>query len=154
MEMPKVGPEHARLLAFVGEWEGDEQLEPSPWGPGGVAFGRMSFRSDLHGFAVIQDYIEQKDSIITFRGHGVLTVDPETKDILWYFFDSFGFPPDGPARGRFEGGVLTLDRVTPRGAARYVYRITADSCEFTIENKFQNDADFKRFMHGKYTRSD
>jgi Protein of unknown function (DUF1579) len=138
MDMPKTGPEHARLLAFVGEWEGDEQLMASAWGPAGVAFGRMSFRADLDGFAVIQDYIEQKDSHITFRGHGVLTVDPQTKDILWYWFDSFGFPPEASARG----------------AARYVYRITADSCEFSIENKFPNDPDFSLFMKGKYTRKD
>ena len=154
MEMPKTGPEHARLLAFVGEWEGDEELAPSVWGPGGVAFGRMSFRADLDGFAVIQDYIEQKDSHITFRGHGVFTVDPQTKDILWYWFDSFGFPPDEPARGHFAGDVLTLNRVSPRGAARYVYRITANSCEFSIENKFPGDADFSLFMKGKYARSD
>jgi hypothetical protein len=154
MDMPKTGPEHARLLAFVGEWEGDEQLAASPWGPAGVAFGRMSFRADLDGFAVIQDYIEQKNSHITFRGHGVFMVDPQTKDILWYWFDSLGFPPEAPARGRFEGDVLTMNRVSARGAARYVYRINADSCEFSIENKFPNDPDFSLFMKGTYTRKD
>ena len=154
MEMPKIGPEHERLLAFVGEWQGDEELAPSAWGPGGAAFGRMSFRADLDGFAVIQEYIEQKNSHITFRGHGVLTVDPQTQDILWYWFDSFGFPPDEPARGRFEGEVLTMTRNSARGAARYVYRITPDVCEFSIENQFPGDADFSLFMKGKYTRKD
>jgi len=152
MEMPKTGPEHERLLAFVGDWQGDEELAPSAWGPGGLAFGRMSFRSDLDGFAVIQEYIEQKESRITFRGHGVFTVDPQSKDILWYWFDSFGFPPDGPARGRFDGEVLTLTRVSPRAEARYTYLISPDSCQFSIENKFPGDADFKRFMSGKYAR--
>src|ERR1700753_2425265 len=116
MEMPKPGPEHAKLLAFVGEWEGHEELAPSPWSPGGPAIGRMSFRADLDGFAVIQEYIEQKESKIVFRGHGVFTVDPESKEILWYLFDSYGFPPHAPARGRFEGDVLTMTRVTPRGS--------------------------------------
>jgi hypothetical protein len=154
MEMPKTGPAHARLLAFVGEWEGEETVAPSPWGPGGAAFGRMSFRADLDGFAIIQDYIEQKDSRITFRGHGVLTVDPETQEILWYWFDSIGFPPDAPARGHFEGDMLTLNRVSPRGASRYVYRITSNACEFSIENKLLGDAEFKVFMNGKYARKD
>jgi len=154
MDMPKTGPEHARLLAFVGEWEGPEELSPSPWGPGGAAFGRMSFRPDLDGFAVIQEYIEQKESKIVFRGHGVFTVDPQTKEILWYWFDSYGFPPDAPARGHFDGDVLTMTRVTPRGAARYVYKITPTGCEFAIENKFPNDADFKLFMKGTYARKD
>jgi Protein of unknown function (DUF1579) len=154
MEMPKIGPQHARLIAFVGEWEGDEELTPSAWGPGGAAFGRMSFRADLDGFAVIQDYIEQKDSHITFRGHGVFTVDPQSSDILWYWFDSFGFPPDEPARGRFEGDVLTMNRVSARGASRYTYRITAKFCEFSIENKLPGEGDFSQFMKGKYARKD
>jgi hypothetical protein len=154
MDMPKTSPEHARLLAFEGEWEGPEELAPSAWGPGGEALGRMSFRSDLDGFAVIQDYIEQKNSHITFRGHGVFTVDPQTNEILWYWFDSFGLPPDSPARGRFEGDVLTMSRVSERGAARYVYRITPKTCEFSIENKLPSDPDFKLFMKGKYTRAD
>ncbi|HEY4105346.1 MAG TPA: DUF1579 family protein [Polyangiaceae bacterium] len=154
MEMPKAGPEHARLLSFVGEWEGPEELSATAWGPGGEAFGRMSFRADLDGFAVIQDYIEQKQSRITFRGHGVFTVDPQTKEILWYWFDSFGLPPEGPARGRFEADVLTMNRVSERGASRYTYRITANSCEFSIENKFPHEPDFKLFMKGKYSRKE
>lgn len=152
MDMPKVGPDHARLQAFVGEWEGPEQLEPSPWGPGGPAVGRMSFRVDLDGFAVIQEYIELKESRITFRGHGVFTVDPQTKEVLWYFFDSMGFPPEAPARGGFEGNTLTLTRTTARGAARYVYEIGPNECTFAIENQLTGEPEFKRFMSGKYHR--
>ncbi len=154
MDMPKAGPTHARLLAFAGEWEGTESVEPSPWGKGGPALGRASFRGDLDGFAVIQDYVQLKDSLVTFRGHAVFTVDPKTDEVLWYWFDSIGFPPDGPARGRFEGDVLTLLRVTERGASRYVHQISATEYRFSIENKFPGDADFKPFMRGTYTRKD
>lgn len=154
MDLPKPGPAHARLLAFEGEWEGTESVEPSVWGKGGAATGRTSFRADLDGFAVIQDYVQLKDSLVTFRGHGVFTVDPQTQEVLWYWFDSMGFPPDLPARGRFEGDVLTLLRVTPRGAARYVHTIRAQEYEFSIENKLQGDEDFKLFMRATYTRKD
>jgi len=154
MDMPKVGPEHERLRAFAGEWEGAEQLFPSAWGPGGVARGRMSFREDLSGFALIQDYVEEKDSRVTFRGHGVFTIDPVSKEVLWYWFDSMGFPPEAPARGTFEGDVLTLTRESPRGASRYVYRITKDQCEFSIANKLTGEPDFKPFMSGTYSRPD
>jgi len=152
MDMPKAGPVHARLHAFLGEWQGGEQVEPSPWGKGGPAAGRMSFRADLDGFAVIQDYVQFKDSLVTFRGHGVFTVDPKTQEVLWYWFDSVGFPPDEPARGRFQGDVLTLDRVSPRGAARYVFTITTDECTFSIENKLGDDSEFRPFMRGVYAR--
>lgn len=154
MEMPKVGPAHARLLAFAGEWEGTENVEPSAWGKGGPATGRTSFRADLDGFAVIQDYVQLKDSLVTFRGHGVFTVDPETQEVLWYWFDSMGFPPEEPARGRFEGDVLTLLRVTPRGSARYVHQISTNEYRFSIENQLVGDDDFKLFMRASYARKD
>jgi hypothetical protein len=44
-----------RLHAFWGEWEGEEKLAPSPWGPGGTALGRSTCRLELDGFFVIQD---------------------------------------------------------------------------------------------------
>jgi hypothetical protein len=154
MDMPKTGPVHTRLLALAGEWEGPESVEASPWGKGGPATGRSSIRADLDGFAVIQDYVQLKDSLVTFRGHGVFTVDPETQEVLWYWFDSMGFPPDQPARGRFEGDVLTLLRVTPRGSARYVHKITQNEHQFSIENKLGADADFTLFMRATYTRKD
>jgi Protein of unknown function (DUF1579) len=154
MDLPKAGPTHARLLALAGEWEGMESVEPSVWGKGGPATGRTSFRGDLDGFAVIQDYVQLKDSLVTFRGHGVFTVDPQTQEVLWYWFDSMGFPPDVPARGRFEGNALTLLRVTPRGSARYVHEISANEYKFSIENQFPGDEDFKLFMRASYTRKD
>ena len=154
MDLPKAGPTHARLLAFAGEWEGTESVEPSAWGKGGLATGLTSFRGDLDGFALIQDYVQLKESLVTFRGHGVFTVDPQTQEVLWFWFDSMGFPPDLPARGRFEGDVLTLLRVTARGAARYVHRISANDYQFSIENQLPGDEEFKLFMRATYTRKD
>ena len=78
MEMPKVGPEHAQLLAFVGEWEGDEELAPSAWGPGGAAFGRMSFRADLDGFHKLSSKVRYRILVLFVSAlkshflHGVL----------------------------------------------------------------------------------
>ena len=68
MEMPKPTEEHRRLHAFLGEWEGEEKLSPSPWGPGGTARGRSTCRLDLDGFFVIQDYVEEKDGRVSYRG--------------------------------------------------------------------------------------
>lgn len=152
MEMPKVGAEQARLLALLGEWEGPEEIAATPWGPGGPALGQMSFRSDLDGFALLQDYIEHKGGRVSFRGHGVFMIDPATKEVLWYWFDSMGFPPGDPARGQFDGQRLTLTRVTERGSSRYVYEISETTLAFSIENKFPHDADFKEFVSGRYSK--
>ncbi len=67
MEMPKPTEAHRRLHAFLGEWEGEEKLSPSPWGPGGTAHGRSICRLDLDGFFVIQDYVEEKDGRTSYR---------------------------------------------------------------------------------------
>lgn len=152
MEMPKPGPHHARLAAFVGEWEGEEELQPSPWGPGGPARGRGSYRLVTDDMALTQDYAEEKDGAVVFRGHGVFTIEPGSDDVLWWWFDSMGFPPEGPARGRWDGDTLVLHKSTSRGEGRYTYRLHVDGYEFSIENRFPGQDDFCLFMRGDYKR--
>ena len=151
MDMPKPGPQHELLARLVGDFEGDEELQPSPWGPGGPARGRGSYRSVTDGMAFTQDYEEEKDGAIVFRGHGVFTVDPESGDVLWWWFDSMGFPPE-PARGRWDGDTLLFEKQTPRGDARYRYDFAGDGYRFTIENRFPGQVEFSEFMHGNYRR--
>lgn len=152
MDMPKPGPGHARLAAFIGSWEGEEQLQPSPWGPGGTAIGRGVYRSVTGGMAIVQDYEEEKDGAIVFSGHGVFTIDPANDDVLWWWFDSMGSPPEGPARGRWDGDTLILDKSTSRGDGRYRYRLSGDRYEFSIENRFPEQEDFCLFMQASYER--
>ena len=152
MDMPKPGPEHARLDAFVGEWEGEEQLQPSPWGPGGSAYGRVSYSAVSGGMTLTQDYTEEKDGAVVFGGHGVFLIEPESGDVLWWWFDSMGFPPDGPARGRWDDDTLVLNKSNDRGDGRYTYRLHVDGYEFSIENRFPGQEDFNLFMRGSYSR--
>jgi len=152
MDMPKPGAEQARLFRLLGEWNGDEVLSPSPWGPGGAARGRFAFKSGLDGMALLQDYEEEKDGRVVFRGHGVFLIEPGSNDVLWWWFDSFGFPPE-VARGRWDGDVLNLEKSTPRGEGRYRFDLSDGTLGFAIENRFQGQADFAPFMHGRYTRS-
>lgn len=153
MELPGPGPEHARLARLVGEWSGDEQLSPSPWGPGGAAIGRFQFRTGVDGMVLLQDYEEAKEGQVVFRGHGVFIVDPLTHDIVWWWFDSLGFAPDPPARGRWDDDTLRMEKHTPRGAARYTFALDADALSFRIENRFAGQDDYVEFMRGQYVRS-
>ncbi|HEY6943093.1 DUF1579 family protein [Dokdonella sp.] len=153
MDMPKPGPEHARLARLAGTWTGDEHLSASPWGPGGAAKGRFEFRPGVDGMVLLQDYEEEKDGRVSFRGHGVFIVDPVAGDVAWWWFDSLGFAPDPPARGQWRGDVLRLEKRTPRGAARYAFALDDDSLEFRIENRFAGQDDYVEFMRGVYRRS-
>ncbi|WP_242108392.1 DUF1579 family protein [Luteimonas aquatica] len=152
MNLPKPGPEQAKLMRFAGHWSGAEQVSPSPFGPGGAATGRTRFREDLAGMALIQEYEQEKDGAVVFRGHGVFLVEPDSGDVLWWWFDDFGFPPDPPARGRWSGEVLEFSKSTPRGEARYRYELDGDRYRFVIENRFPGQPDFAEFMRGDYTR--
>ena len=152
MEMPRPGPAHARLRRLVGEWSGPEQLSPSPWGPGVAATGHFQCREALGGMGFVQDYREEKDDAQVFAGHGVFLVEPGADTVLWWWFDSLGFPPD-PARGHWDGDTLRFEKHTPRGSARYRYAFDGeDRYRFVIENRLGDAPAFTEFMRGDYVR--
>jgi hypothetical protein len=153
MEMPKPSEEHRRLHVLAGEWVGEETLSPSPWGPGGAAVGRSSIRVDLDGFYVIQDYVEEKEGKVVFRGHGVFGYDAQAKEYCWFWLDSMGFFPAAPSRGRWEGDTLTFFSHSPQGQGRYTYRFQGDSgYHFKLENSFDGGKTFTQLMEGSYRK--
>ena len=125
--MPDLNALHARLAGFEGSWEGTEQLAPSPWSPGGTATATMSFAVEAGGFALVQGY--RSDTGLT--GHGVFSVSGA--EVLWYWFDSIGYPPEVPARGAFEGDVLVLERTSPRGTNRTSFVVEGDRLSQRVE---------------------
>jgi hypothetical protein len=151
-QMPRPGPAHERLMRFVGRWSGTEQLAPSPWGSGGVATGRTVCRQSLDGMALVQEYEQEKDGAVVFHGHGVMLIEPGSDDVLWWWFDSMGVPPE-PARGTWDGDVLSFEKTTPRGEARYRYEFSGNHYRFMIENRLPGESAFSEFMHGDYSRT-
>jgi hypothetical protein len=153
MEMPKVTDQHRKLYAFAGDWEGRETLYASQWGPGGVTTGKLHVRIDLNGFFVLQDYVQEKAGRVSFSGHGIFGYDSAAKNYTWYWVDSTGFVPDGPARGQFQADLLVLEKVTPRGAARYTHRFESDGVyQFQIESSFDAGQSWQTFMTAVYQR--
>lgn len=150
-ELPRPGPAHERLLRLVGEWSGPETIAPSPWAPAGEAVAQSSYRASLDGLALVQDYEQRKGDQSGFKGHGVMMIEPGSDTVLWWWFDSAGFPPE-PARGRWDGDVLHLHKRTARGEARYRYELSGDRLRFVIENRFPGQADFSLFLSADYTR--
>ncbi|MGH8080820.1 MAG: hypothetical protein ACREP7_09600 [Lysobacter sp.] len=152
MEFPRPDPAQLALLhRFAGDWSGPELASPSPWGPGGPAIGHGRYRVGLDGTALLQDYEQEKDGATVFRGHGIFLIEPDTSDVLWWWFDSMGFPPE-PSRGRWQGETLHFEKNTPRGDARYRYEFGGDRYRFVIENRFPGQSDFAEFIHGDYVR--
>jgi hypothetical protein len=152
-QMPKPREEHARLGRLAGDWEGKEPLAPSPWGPGGEAVGKSTGRLDLDGFFLIQDYVEEKDGRVVFRGHGVFGWDASDGKYTWYWVDSMGSGPAAASRGEWKGDTLTFESSSAHGRARYTYRFEGErTYHFRIENSFDGGKSYQPMMEGTYHR--
>ena len=72
IQVPKLTQAHEKLKTLVGTWRGSETIHPSPFdAKGGEATGIVNNRLALDGFAVIQDYEQQRGGRTNFRGHGI-----------------------------------------------------------------------------------
>jgi hypothetical protein len=155
MQMPSVGPELQRLSELLsGTWRGEETLFPSEWDPvGGPAFGTWIVHPSLDGFAILVDYIEERDGKVVYRGHGVHGWDAAAGCFLVYWFDNIGVMPRQATRARLDGNRYTYESNDgPRGWTRMTYSWDDGRFEFRIDKSA--DAKTWKPMHdGRYTRA-
>jgi hypothetical protein len=153
MNMPKPGEQHLKLRRLMGEWVGEEHLHPSPWDQkGGVATGRIHNRLALEGFAVIQDYEQERNGGVTFLGHGIFTWDPGEKCYILYWFDSLGLSPN-LFKGTFDKEILTLTSKSEQGQTRAVFDFGKDSTYRYSMEVSPDGSQWVTFMDGHYARS-
>ena len=152
MAMPKPSPEQNALSILVGEWTGDEQIHPGPFDPvGGPALGRVHNRLALDGFAVIQDYEQERKGAVNFRGHGVFRWDAQEKSYVLHWFDSLGFPPS-TFRGSLETAVLTLTSKQEQGFTRAVFDLSQPG-RYAYRQEVSPDGDqWFPFMTAEYRK--
>lgn len=143
----------AQFDALVGQWTGTETIHPSPWGPGGPATGKWQIRRDGSGLHLILDYAEQRADGKSFDAHSVMAIDPESGDWLLFLFDSFGFPPLQPARGRWDGERLVLEKTTPRGVGQTIFEITTDGFAYSVASRSHDAMAFTAVMDGAYRKA-
>ncbi|OAF17365.1 DUF1579 family protein [Bradyrhizobium neotropicale] len=145
-------PEHARLAAFAGEWNGEEMVFPSRWTAGGPATSRTVARMDLNGFYLIQDSVQIRDGKQIFATHGIFTYDRDDRTYKLFWYDSLGYTPPSPASGGWVGKTLTLVRGSLRGNARHVYEIIDDN-SYSLKIQFSPDAEgWADVLTGVYRR--
>ncbi len=145
-------PEHARLAAFAGEWDGEEMVFPSRWTAGGPATSRTVARMDLNGFYLIQDSVQMRDGKQVFATHGIFTFDRDDRTYKLFWYDSLGYTPPSPASGGWVGKTLTLVRGSLRGNARHVYEIINED-SYSLKIQFSPDAEgWADVLTGVYRR--
>jgi hypothetical protein len=145
---------HHHLAALAGAWSGEEVLAPSPWSPGGVASGRHVFGLAAGGFCVTQDYAEELDGAVSLTGHGVFTAEPDSGEVLWFWFDSIGYPPAVPSRGSFDaaGTRLVLEKTTPRGTQRATFALEGDLLRHEVAVRLGDATEFSPLVTATYAR--
>jgi hypothetical protein len=152
MEMPKPSAGHLKLEKIAGRWEGEEKMYPSPWDPkGGSAIGRINSRMALKGFALINDYEQERGGAITFTGHGVFTYDPKEDGYTLSWFDCMGVPPE-IFKGNFEGNVLSLSHGGPGMHVRLAYDLSDAGQLATRMEMSQDGSSWNRFFDGRFRR--
>lgn len=152
MEPPAPSEGHLRLGELAGTWVGEEIMHPSQWDPnGGVATGRNRHTLALGGFALIADYEQERDGVITFTGHGVYTYSPDEDRYSLHWFDSMGSPPEVFVGG-FEGDVLTLGHGGPGMHARMTYDLSEPGTLRGAMEMSPDGQDWKLLFEGVYRR--
>jgi hypothetical protein len=93
-EMPKPGPEHQRLGAFVGNWTFEGEMKPGPMGPGGKMTGTDRIQW-LPGNFFLERRFEGSGPMGQMSGVEILAYDPAKKVYTYNFFDSMGMMGSG-----------------------------------------------------------
>ncbi|HUN65296.1 MAG TPA: DUF1579 family protein [Bacteroidota bacterium] len=150
--MPRPTEHHLRLQRIIGDWTGEETIYPSPWDPaGGKACARIVNRGSLDGFAVIQDYEQERNGNINFRGHAIFTWNTHEQCYVMYWFDSMGLPPL-VLKGTFIDHILTLSNENPGGMSQAMFDFSKDNEYRYRMDVSQDGARWHTFMEGIYTK--
>ena len=151
--MPKPGSGHLRLEKLAGNWVGEERMHPSQWDPkGSLAVGRTRSRLALSGFALISDYEQEREGVVTFSGHGVYTFDPKQELYTLHWVDCMGSPPE-VFTGRFTGDILTLAHGGPGMHARMTYDLSDPGVLVSSMEMSRDGAEWNRLFDGRYRRA-
>jgi hypothetical protein len=151
MEMPQLTSAHEAMRVMLGEWRGEERMEPSPWIPGGgVRKARVVNAPGLGGFAVIQDYLQEGEAGAPgFEGHAVIYYDGRAAEYVMHWFDSFS---PSEFRGGIKDGAFVLTARSPQGLVRSTWRFDGERAyAFRMETS-ADGASWAPMMEGTYRK--
>jgi hypothetical protein len=146
------------FLPMLGNWAGVEQQAASPGAPATMARAMIVFKLDVGDQVVVQDYRQVRADRTEFSGHGVFMIDSDDltaasshTPILWWFFDSVGYPPQ-PARGGWRGDELIMHKATQRGIVEHRFAIVDRQLTYRIRVQLDDEAELEDFLSGTYRR--
>jgi hypothetical protein len=146
------------FLPMLGNWTGIEQQAASSVAPATTARAMIVFKLDVVDQVVVQDYRQVRADQVEFSGHGVFMIDrtvgtspAQQEPILWWFFDSDGYPPQ-PAHGGWHDGELILEKITPRGIAEHRFVVADEQLSYQVRLRPDPASELQDLMSGTYRR--
>ena len=136
------------LQFLCGEFAGTDHVEPSAWGPGATVRATASARWEQNDRLLVQVHRQTEGDSESFESMTVFMPDPGGGDILLYAFDTYGFPPDPPARGGPVEGKLVFRRHTPRGESLTTYEPTPHGYAWSKHFRPDHDAPWQVVVRG------
>ena len=120
-EMPKPGPEHQKLGAFVGNWTFEGEMKPGPMGPGGKITGTDRIQWLPGNFFVERRY-EGTGAMGTMSGLQVFGYDSSKKIHSYTDFDCMGMSSSGTMT--LSGNTWTTNGTINAGARSFAIAAT------------------------------
>lgn len=122
-EMPKPGPEHQRLGAFVGNWTFAGEMKPGPMGPGGKLTGTDRVEWAPGNFFVQRSY-SGNSPMGEMQGIEIFAYDGAKKVYTFNAFDSTGMMGSGTMT--VKGNTWTTTGTSTMGATTMRDRCTLE----------------------------
>ena len=119
----KPGPEHEKLGYFVGKWNSEGELKPSPFGPG----GKMTMTETctwFEGKFVVVCHSEGKGPMGPVKGLAIMGYSNEDKTYTYYGADSMGMTSSTVPRGALQDGTWTYTDEATMGGQKVKSRFT------------------------------
>jgi hypothetical protein len=154
-EMPKPGPEHQRLGAFVGNWTFEGEMKPGPMGPGGKMTGTDRIEWTPGDFFLQRSY-RGKSPMGEIQGIEILGYDGARKVYTFNSFDSLGMMGSGTMS--VKGNTWTTSGTATMGSTTMPDRCTLEfgAGESTLSIKCETSTDGKTWtptFEGKATKT-
>lgn len=153
-QVPKPGPEVAKLAEWVGTWTYEGEVQASPVGPAAKVSGRETCRLIMDGFAV-EWTAEETGSFGTVRWGEIDVYDAVGKDYPFLGYQNDGTLWSG-AMTPSGSGWRSTGTWTMKGKA-YRFRedrsFSPDGKTWTWKNEISRDGKtWTPFSHGKVTK--
>ena len=141
-------PEHKKLAFFVGKWQAEVEVKPTPSSPGGKATGTES--CDWFATLHVVCQTETAGAAGTYRGMRILSYIPLLKQYAQYSVDSLGYAI--LAMGQAQGDTWTF--ITDLGTAKVRNTMKTSNGSYTTVSEYAGaDGKYVTTATSKSTRA-